>query len=99
MQYQIYLVVRANKTCWHNKLSLQAEQIALLKSPHVGLEFERDTCFYGLSYSQKFHVKCGFSNLTNDRTSQFMFRKYLLGTENVKMEKQTLEMRKVTKKT
>ena len=40
------------------------------------LEFERGAC---ISYSQKFHGKCGFPNLTNGRTSQFMFRKYLLG--------------------
>ena len=42
-------------------------------------------CFQGVSYSQKFRGKRGFSNLANSRTSQFMFPKYLIEYQNIKL--------------
>ena len=41
----------------------------------------------GVSYHQKFSNKRGFPNLTNSRTSQFMFLKYLMEYQNVKVVK------------
>ena len=39
----------------------------------------------GISYSQKFRGKRGFPNLAKGRTSQFMFPKYLIEYQNVKI--------------
>ena len=41
----------------------------------------------GVSYSRKLHSKRGFPNLAHGRTSQFMFPKYSLEYQNVKIVK------------
>ena len=40
----------------------------------------------GVSYSQKFCSKCSFPKMANSRTSQFMFPKYLIEYQNVKID-------------
>ena len=51
----------------------------------------------GFTYSQKSHSKCGFLNLVNAKTSQFMFPKYLIEYQNVKIMKLKFKVRKVPK--
>ena len=41
----------------------------------------------GVNYSQKICYKHGFPNLANSRISQFMFPKYLIEHQNVKIVK------------
>ena len=40
----------------------------------------------GVGYSQKFRGKRSFPNLVNNRTSQFMFRKYWIDYQNVRID-------------
>ena len=40
-----------------------------------------------VSYSQKFHGKRGFLNLANGGTFQFMFPKYLIQYQNIKLDR------------
>ena len=51
----------------------------------------------GVSYSQKFHGRRSFTNLASSRTSQFMFPKYLIEYQNVKIVKSTSEKSKKNK--
>ena len=51
----------------------------------------------GVNYSQTFRRKNSFSNLGNGITSQFMFPKYLMEYQNVKIVKSKFDLRKVAK--
>ena len=52
----------------------------------------------GVSYSQKFYGKCSFPNLANGRTFQFMFPKYLVEYQNIKMKSKFKSEKSKTKK-
>ena len=52
----------------------------------------------GVSYTQKFRGKRGFPDLANGTTSQFMFRKYLIGYQNVKIVKSKFKGEKSRKR-
>ena len=43
---------------------------------------------------QKFCSKCGFPNLVNGKTSKFMFPKYLIEYQNIKIVKSKSKMEK-----
>ena len=51
----------------------------------------------GLNYSQKFRGKGGFPNQADSRTSQFIFPKYLMAYQNVKIMKLKLKSKKSSK--
>ena len=53
---------------------------------------------HGFGYNQKFHGKRGFCNLANSRTSQFMFSKYLIEYQNVKIVKSKFKSEKSNQK-
>ena len=52
---------------------------------------------HGVSCSQKFCSKCGFPNLVNSRTSQFMFPKHLIEYQNLNIKKLKFESEKSSK--
>ena len=51
----------------------------------------------GVNYSQKFRRKNRLSNLGNSITSQFMFPKYLMEYQNVKIVKSKFKTEKINK--
>ena len=51
----------------------------------------------GVSYSQKFCGKCSFPNLSNSWPSEFMFSKYLIECQNVKIVKSKFKIEKSNK--
>ena len=51
----------------------------------------------GACYSEKFCGKRGFPNLANSRISQFMFPKYLMEYQNVKIVKSKFKSEKCDK--
>ena len=53
--------------------------------------------FQGVSYSQKLHSKHSLPNLANSRTSQFMFPKYLIEYQIVKLVKSKFKSKKSNK--
>ena len=56
------------------------------------IKVDQNKQLQSVSYCQKFRDKRGFPNLANNRTSQFIFPKYLIDYQNVKIRLQACNL-------
>ena len=78
----------SKESFWFGSIRENKETATILKGDTTTL------CYQGVTYSKKFCGKRGFPNLANGRTLQFMFPKYLIEHQNVKIVKSKFKSEK-----
>lgn len=87
------------KNKWKNKTPIKITIFIINDSffGHKKRLYMQLTGSQDISYSQKFRGKCNVTNFANWRTSHFVFPKYLMENENIKIAKPKTKSEKRSK--